>query len=68
MQQPASVPTTSTRADASAPARPGQVPAAERARARLCFFSLSAAGDAPEAWRRLGALGLGAALGVEPAG
>jgi len=67
MQNPASVPATSTRADASAPARPGQVPAGARALARLCFFSPS--GDAPraEAWRRLDELGLGLALGVEPA-
>jgi hypothetical protein len=44
--------------------RPGQVPSAERATARLCFLSLSA--DADEgAWRRLGELELGVAIAIE---
>jgi len=76
MQKPASLPilprSTEDPAAPSAaapnPVRPGQVPRAERARARLCFFSLSSAldGDPTQAWRRLESLGLGVAVALDP--
>lgn len=66
MQKPASLSSPARTTEAVATPRTGQIPRTDRTLSRLAFFSLSSAAS-DEAWGRLGALGLGVAIALDPA-